>query len=176
MDSEAEIADYLIGGRGQRGFVIIVAACDYQRNARFIDQNGIGLVDDGGREGTLDLIGEIERQTVAQKVEADLVGRGVQYIAGIGGTALGRVHALLEMSDAEAEKAVEISHPDGVTTRQVVVRGHDGNARGLTGVPGDGWNSRQRLAFACLYFGDATTRQRERTAKLDIEHFLTEHE
>ena len=90
VNGNAEAADQLIGRDREGAFVVIVAAGDYERNARFVDQNRIGLVDDGRGERALDLVRKIERQTVAQKIEADFVGRGVEHVARVGDAALVR--------------------------------------------------------------------------------------
>ena len=174
MQWNAEVADHLIG-RIRQGAIVGVAAGNHQRDARFVDQDGIDLVDHGGGKRTLHLLVQTKRQAVAQKIEADLVGGGVRDVAGVGGAALGGGHALLQIADREAQKAVDVAHPGSVAAGQIIVDGHDVDALRLTRVPGHGRNGGQRLSFAGLHFGDAAARQRQRPAKLDIEHVLAQH-
>ena len=51
----AESAHHLVGDVGQAA-VARIAARDHQRNARLVDQDGIGLVDHGGGERPVDLL------------------------------------------------------------------------------------------------------------------------
>ena len=73
------IAIHLIG----QWLLSAFTARDHQRNARFIDQDGIGFVDHCGGERPVDLVVRIERQSVAQQIEPDLVGGGVGDVASI---------------------------------------------------------------------------------------------
>jgi hypothetical protein len=50
------------------------AAGEHQRDARFVDEDGIGLVDHGGVERPVHLLAGMEGDLVAQEVEADFVG------------------------------------------------------------------------------------------------------
>ena len=74
------------------------SARDDQRDARLVDQDGIGLVDDGKCKRPLDQFVRAPRQTVAQVVEADFVRSRVGHIAQVRGAALLRGHVLRDMT------------------------------------------------------------------------------
>ncbi len=93
IEPAAEAAHQRIGAAGDGLFVFFTAG-EHERNAGFVDQDGIGLVDHGGVERAVDLIFEPQRQMVAQKVEADFVGGGVGDVAGVG--ARGALRRLLD--------------------------------------------------------------------------------
>src|SRR5262249_27301632 len=60
-------------------------------------------------------------------------------------------------------------------TREIVVHGHDVNAGTLPRIPCHSRNRGKCLALARLHFRNATARECEYSAKLDIEHVLAEH-
>ncbi len=89
IEPAVEAAHQWIGAARQRLFVFL-AAREHQRDARFVDEDGIGLVDDRRLERPVNLIFEPQRQIVAQIVEADFVGSGIGDIAGVRAAALFR--------------------------------------------------------------------------------------
>ena len=62
---------------------------DDERDAGFVDEDGVGLVDEGHGERPVDEFAGLVGQPVPQVVEAGLLGGGVRDIAGVGGP-LGR--------------------------------------------------------------------------------------
>src|SRR5277367_2488829 len=74
---------------------------DHERDASFVDEDGVRFVDHRGREWPLHLLVGMERQAVAQKIEPDLISSSVGNIASVGMAALFTccTHALLEMTD-----------------------------------------------------------------------------
>ena len=72
---------------GQTRFIGLPAG-DHQRDAGFVDQDGVGFVDHGGCKRAVDLLADREGELVAEIVESDLVGSGVGDIAGVGALAL----------------------------------------------------------------------------------------
>ena len=62
-------------------------------------------------------------QSVAEKVEAHLVGGAVGDVAGILSCSIGLRHLALDAADLHAERFVEWSHPVGIALGQVVVDG-----------------------------------------------------
>ena len=168
-----EAAHDLVGDVGKAA-VARFAAGNHQRNARLVDQDGVGLVDDGGVELAVDLLVGSHGDTVAQEVEADLVLGGVGNVGGVGGPPLGGRHPLLNVRDREAEEAVDAAHPRGVPAGEVVIDGHHVDAAMLAREPGDRRHGRQRFALPGLHLGDRAARQRERPAQLHVVHVLPE--
>ncbi len=141
---------------------------DDERDARLVDEDGVGLVDEGRGEGAVDELAGLVGQAVAQVVEAGLLGRGVGHIAGIG-RPLGRlVHALLGGADGEAEKPVSGAHPGRVASGQVVVEGQD-----VDGTAGEGEgrgreHGRERLALSGRELGDLAVGHGQGGDDLDV--------
>ena len=121
------------------------------------------------------LLVEAKCQPIAQDVEADLVRGHIRDVARIGGAAFGRRHALLYIPRRESKKSIDVPHPARITTRQVIVGGHDMHALPLTSEPRHGRHGGECLAFARLHLRDAAASERQRPAKLDTIHFLTQN-
>jgi hypothetical protein len=106
----------------------------HQRGPGFVDQNAVGLVDDGEAETAkqqllgsrpfavkaVELVGEaaraLRRDAVSQVIEGDLITRGVGDVAGVGGSS--RIGILLRAGDGshgQAERLVDRPHGLGVT-------------------------------------------------------------
>ena len=108
-------------------------------------------------------------QLVAEEVEAELLGRAVGDVAGIGGPA-GRVGlAGLDAADRQAQHLVDRRHPLGVAAGQVVVDRDDVHALARQGVEERRHGRDQRLAFARLQLGDAAVVDRDAADDLDVE-------
>ena len=98
---------------------------DDQRRARLVDKNGIHLVHDREKMPALNLLLTGARHpVVAQVIESKLrihpvgdVGR-VLLPPGIGGL------VVLEHSGGEAKKPVDLSHPLGIATGEIIVGRH----------------------------------------------------
>ena len=161
--------------RGQSGQQTAVlagfGAGDHQRDARLVDQDGVGLVDDRGVKRralvTLDqrpavhLIGELQAQAVAQQIEAGLLRGDVGDVARVGlATRLGR-HALLHHAHGDAQALVHRAHPGRVAPSEVVVDGED--VRAAAGERGEerGRHGGQRLPLAGRHLGDGPAMERE---------------
>ena len=168
-----EAAHDLVGDVGKAA-VARFASGNHERNARLVDKDGVGLVDDGGVELAVDLLIGPHGDAVAEEVEADLVLGGISDIGGVGGPPLGGRHPLLDVRDREAEEAVDAAHPRGVPAGKVVIDGHHVDAAMLAREPRDRRHGRQRFALPGLHLGDRAARQRERPAQLDVVHVLAE--
>ena len=118
---------------------------------------------------------DAQRHLIAQRVEADLVGRGVGDVAGVRRAARFGRHSLLDAAHGQPEIFVDAAHPAGVAARQIVVDRHDVHAAPAARQPCHGRGASQCLAFACLHLDDASARQPERSLQLHIEHFQLEH-
>ena len=167
VNMRTQPGDYGIDAIGER---FRQATRDYQRDARFIDQDGIGLVDYRKGECSLHQFIVMARETVAQIVEADLIGSCVSDVATIGRPAFGGGHILRYVPDGKPEPFVNGTHPGGIAAREIVVGGQHMHAAALQGEPDDGGHSRQCLAFAGLHFSDIATLQGERAEDLHVEH------
>jgi len=78
-------------------------------------------------------------------------------------------HVVLDDADAEAEKAVDLTHPVRVAAGQVIVDGDDVDALALQRVEIDRQGGHQRLALAGLHLGDAAAMEDHATHELDVE-------
>src|SRR6266568_3313698 len=151
------------------------AAGDDQRNARLVEQNRIGFIDQGHGEGPVYLGLRVQGKLIAKIIEADLVCRGVGDIARIGALALLYAHALLDSAYLEPEELINSAHPVGVAAGQIIVDGHDVDTLAGLRIPDDGWNGGKSLALARLHLGDLAIGERQGPAHLDIEHLQPEH-
>ncbi len=165
------------GAIGARGQVADLgsAARDHQWNSRLVDQRRVRLVEHRDRERTQDLLLRVQRQLIAQVVEADLVGGAVGDVAGIGRAPLRARHVLLDHADRQAEAVVDAAHPAGIAARQVVVRGQHVNTLTLTREPRDRRHRRDRLSLAGLHLDDLPVGKRHRRVELNVEHAETKN-
>lgn len=162
----------LIDGTGESVLGALPAG-DHQRNAGFVNEDGIGLVDHSRSKGPQDLLARLHGELVAEEVEPNFLRGAVGEVAGIGLSALLRRHTPLNASDGESEEVVDRAHPLTVPLGEVVVGGHHMDAVAGLGVPRDRRDSRQCLPFAGLQLGDLAARHGKRTSYLDIEHLQT---
>uniref|UniRef100_A0A6J7PAF4 Unannotated protein n=1 Tax=freshwater metagenome TaxID=449393 RepID=A0A6J7PAF4_9ZZZZ len=88
-------------------------ARDDQRRSRFIDEDGVHLVDDGIVVAPLGLVLQPDRHVVAEVVEPELVIGAVRDVASVCRTLLGRRLFVPgdDESDREAHEAVDATHP-----------------------------------------------------------------
>ena len=121
-----------VGGQG----------ADDQRRAGFVDEDAVGLVDQGEVGLSLDRLlaaGPLplaehpaedvglpfadppQQQPVAEEIEAELLGRAVDHVAGVVLAALGLAHRGLDHAHLDAQGFVDGPHPFGVATGEVVV-------------------------------------------------------
>ena len=163
-----------IGARGQVAGLGSTAR-DHQWNSRLVDQRGVRLVEHRDREWTQDLLLRVQRQLIAQVVEANFVGGAVGNVAGIGCAPLRAGHVLLDHADRQAEAVVDAAHPAGIAARQVVVRGQHVNTLTLTREPRNRRHRRDRLSLAGLHLNDLPVGKRQRRVELNVEHAETKN-
>src|SRR3984893_13121232 len=96
-----------------------------QWGARFVDKDGVHFIDDGEVMTALDAIGEVIFHVVAEIVEAKFVVRAVGNVRVIGGTALLVVQVVHDNANAQAQRAIQRTHPLGVAARQIIVHGNN---------------------------------------------------
>ncbi len=147
---------------------------DDQRRARLVDENRIDLVDDGEAVPALDHLRHVVLHVVAQIVETEFVVGAVGDVGGVGLPAFLVLEAMHDHADAHAEERVDLAHPFGVATGQIVVDGDDVHALAGERVEIDGQSGDQRLAFAGAHLGDRALVQHEASDELDVEVALFE--
>ena len=116
----------------------------------------VHLVDDGVVEGPLDHLVARVFHVVAQIVEAELVVGRVADVGAISGAPLLVGQARDDHPDSEAEEAVDLAHPVGVTPGEIVVDRDDVDALAGQRIEVDREGRHQSLAFAGLHLGDFT--------------------
>ena len=178
VETFGEFADQTVGAENEVAFGFFTSGDD-EGDAGFIDEDGIGLVDESCGETTLDTVVRMERDLIAEVVEADFVGSGVGDVAGVGGAAGFGGETLANTAAGAAEEMVDGAHPFGVAGGEVVVDGHHVDAFSFTGSfatcePENGGHGGEGLAFAGLHFGDAAAAKGESSPELDVEHALAQ--
>ena len=112
---------------------------------------------------------------VAQIVEAVFVIGAVGYVGPVGVPALVVVEAVYDHPDAQPEELVDLAHPLGIASGQVIV--HRDHMHALAGesieIAGQGRD--ERLALAGPHLGDGAFVQHHAADQLDIEMPLAEH-
>ena len=143
---------------------------DDERGSRLVNQDGVDFIDDG--EEVIPLhegLGVMRHAHVAQVVEAELGVGSVGDVAGVLRTADIWRLIVLEASDGEAEPFVEMPHPLGVASGEVVV---DGDQLGVASgqcVQVHREGGHQGLAFAGRHFGDLPLVEDNAAHDLDVE-------
>ncbi len=148
---------------------ILGRARDDQGRSGFVDKDGVDLVDDGEVMAPLHHRLEVELHVVAQVVEAELVVGAVGHVGGVGGLALRVGHVVLNDADGQPQKAVDLTHPLGVASSQVVVDGDDMSSLALESVEVDRHRGDQRLALTGLHLGDHALMQDDAADELNVE-------
>ena len=96
-------------------------AADDERRARFVNEDGVDLVDDGKVEATLDPIVGLVDHVVAQVVKAIFVVGAVGDVGTVGRLLFlaGRVWRIDPYG--QTQKFIQLAHPARVAAGQVVV-------------------------------------------------------
>ncbi len=144
-------------------------AGDDQRRARLVDEDRVDLVHDRERVRALHRLLELDREVVAQVVEAELGVRAVGDVAGVGGLAGLRLHLGLDHADGHAERLVDRAHPLGVAAREVVVDRDEVRALADQRVEVERQRGHQRLALAGLHLGDRALVEHGAADELNVE-------
>ena len=103
------------------GTFAIHPAGDDQRHTRFVDEQGVGLVDEREVKRPVHQILDARGEEIAEVIEAGFLGGHVRDVGEVRPPARVRRHALLDEGHLEAEPRIERPHPLGVPARQVVV-------------------------------------------------------
>ena len=162
---------------------------DDQRRAGFVDEDAVGLVDQGEEGGALHGLfarfaamaqhsaQEIalafgdppQQEAIAEEIEAELLGRAVGHVALVGLAALVLRHLRLDHAHRHAQGAVDGAHPLGVAAGEVVVDRGQVAAFADQGVKIHGQRGRQGLAFAGLHLGDRLVEHGDAAQDLHVE-------
>ncbi len=121
-----------------------------------------------------DALDRLEREGVAQVVEARLLGGEVRDVGGVGPLPLGDAHPLLHEADGEPQPLVDRPHPRGVAPGEVVVEGEDVGPAAGQGVEEDGRDRGERLALAGRHLRDLPLGEGEAGQDLLVERPLPE--
>ena len=152
-------------------------ARDDERRAGLVDEDGVDLVDDGVDVASLDLVDQGGGHVVAQVVEAELVVGAVRDVGRVHGPLLlGLVlQARDDQPDIEPEPPVDLTHPLGVTSGQVVV--HRDDVHAPAGEPVEVGRKRrdERLALAGLHLGHPAEVEGGAAHHLDVVVALADH-
>ena len=148
--------------------LVLGRARDDQRRPGLVDQDRVDLVHD--REIVIPLVDvlEVDLHVVAQVVEGELVVRAVGHVALVGGVLLFLGLLRNDDADAHAQRVIDLAHPLGVATGQVVV--HRDHVHPATGerVEIDGHDGGERLALAGLHLGNVAAMQEDRADHLHV--------
>ena len=166
--------DELIGLDIQVGRLLLAAGND-QRRTRFIDQDGVDLIDNCHPQRTLRTILDIRDHVVTQIVEAQLRVRRICDIAVIRRTLAGSDQLALVHADGQSEITVYLAHPGGVTFCQVLIDGDHMHAFLRQRVQIYAHRRSQRLTFTGLHLGDIALVHHDGTHDLHLVRILIQH-
>ena len=144
-------------------------------DACLVDQDRIRLVDDGGGKRTMHLLLWVLCPLVAEKIEAELRGRGVGHVAPVRGLPFLASHPLADDSNRQPEEGEDAAHPFGIAPREIVVRGEDVHAGLRPAVPDDRGNGGEGLSLAGLHLDDRASGEGQGRLELDLEELEAEH-
>jgi len=146
---------------------------DDQRRARFIDEDGVDFVDDAVPVVALDLVFLARgHAVVAQIIEAELRGGAIRDVAAVHLATDVVGHLLLDTADTEAEELIEVAHPLGIATREVVVGGDELGVAADEGVEIKRERGDEGFAFARGHLGNLALVQGDATDEL---HIVVDH-
>ena len=134
-----------------------------------VDEDGVHLVHDGVVELPLDHVLPVDHHVVPQVIEAELVVGAVGDVAVVGLPPLIGVQIVDDAAHGEPQKAVDLAHPLGVATGQIVVDRDDVDALAGERVQIGGEGGHQRLALAGLHLGDPALMEDHAAQQLHVE-------
>ncbi len=162
-----EVLNHLVDRHVEIGLVLGRAGDD-QRGARFVDQDRVDFVDDRMVERALHHLAALVLHVVAQVVEAEFVVGTVGNIGLVGCPLFLRWLARGHDTHLHAQEPIELAHPVGITTGQVIVHGNHVDTLAGQRVEVHGSGSNQRLALTGLHFRDPAFVQGDTTDQLDV--------
>src|SRR5258708_3112583 len=112
---------------------------------------------------------EVELHVVAQIVKAELVVRPVRNVGRISGLPLKVVHVVLNTADRQTQEAIDLTHPFGIASGEVIVHGDDVHPAPGEGVEISRQSRHQGLAFAGAHLGNLALVQDDAADHLHIK-------
>lgn len=148
-------------------------AADDERCTGFVDQYRIDFVNDGVVVLTVDQVNFVDHHVVTEIVEAELVVCSICDVAAVLLAALEGIHGILDAANREAEKFIDLPHPDAVALGEIIVHRHNMDAAGRKGIQISGHRCDKGLTFTCSHLGYSSLVQDDASDQLDIEgdHF-----
>ena len=159
--------------KGQR-VIVLHWTRNNERRARFVDEDGVDLVNDTEVMVALNLVFlATGHPVIAQVVEAKLRGGAVGDVASIHLAARLRVHRVLDTAHSQPEKAEKVPHPLGVTTGKVVIHRDELAITARQRVEVERASRDKGLTLTSCHFRDTFFVERNATDKLNVimDHF-----
>ena len=110
-----------------------------------------------------------QQETVAEEIEAELLGRAVGHVALVGLAAFLLRHLRFDHAHGHAQGAIDGSHPFGVAAGEVVVDRGQVAALADQGIQIHRQRGGQGLALAGLHLGDRAVEHGDAAQELDVE-------
>ena len=148
---------------------VLAGARDDQRRARFVDQDRVHLVDNREIVATLGHFGDRGFHIVAQIVKAQFVVGGIGDVGAVGGDFFGFGLVGVNHPRRQAQSAVNLAHPRGVTLGEIVVHGDNVNTFPGKSIQIGRKGGDQGLAFARAHFGNIALMQENPALQLHIK-------
>ena len=154
---------------------LVPLAGNNQRGTRFVDEDGVNLVDDGEIVPALHFVFLIDDHVVAQIVEAELVVRTIGNVGIVSLLAGSIVHIVGNQADRQTKEAVQLAHPFGVAAGQIVVDGNHVDALACQAVQIRGERRHKRFTFTGLHLGDTALMEHDAADDLHREVAHLQH-
>ena len=117
----------------------------------------------------------VDDHVVTQIVESELIVRDIGNVAVVHLAALVRFHRLKNAAAAEAEEAVDFTHPLRVTVGKVIVDCDNTYALAFQRVKISRKRTHKCLAFTCLHLGDTALVKNYAAHELNMKVFHAEN-
>ena len=174
VESAFEGADEFIDAHIKIGRLVAPARND-ERSSRFVDENGVDLVDDGKIQLALYHARKLGFEVVAQVIEPELVVRAVNDVACVSGALVLVFHAGNDDADRQPHEFMHLAHPFRVAAGKIIVYGDDVHALARKRFEIARQGCDKRFSFTRLHFGDAPLKEADAADDLHMEVPHAEH-
>ena len=153
---------------------VLRRARDNQRRPRLVDQNTIDFIHDGKVVLFLENLAQLRLHVIAQIIKAQLVVRGVGYVAIIGGAFVFLGHAGHRSARGQPKRGKDLAHPVGVPFHEVFV--HRDHMHALAGqrIEVSGQRRGQGFTLAGFLLGYIALMQENRRHQLRVKGAQTQ--